>query len=286
MHPYVEYLQIILLMGLLSFILLWIAKASGYFQLPYSKEERTNLMDGKTIIVIFVIYLGMTTFIGPILAKTIRFFFSDASSILILGLLQLFLLLAIFALFYLYCNAQSPEMFKKIWKDRSVPNSKPILTDLFMGVLSWIISFPLVIAIGQLADMILHFLFGFENYEQVAVLYLKGTLGSPFMLTVALLTIMIAAPVIEEFIFRGCLQTYFKRHMRPKNAIILSALCFAFFHFASSQGVGNLSLLSSLFVFALFLGFIYQRQASLYASIGLHMTFNAVSTIRILFFPE
>ena len=74
--------------------------------------------------------------------------------------------------------------------------------------------------------------------------------------------------------------------MIPKKAIVFSALCFALFHYAPSQGMGNISLLATLFLFALFLGFIYERQASLFASIGLHMTFNAVSTFRILFFPE
>jgi membrane protease YdiL (CAAX protease family) len=74
--------------------------------------------------------------------------------------------------------------------------------------------------------------------------------------------------------------------MIPKKAIIFSALCFSLFHLAPSQGIGNISLVASLFLFALFLGFIYERQASLFASIGLHMTFNAVSTVRILFFPD
>jgi membrane protease YdiL (CAAX protease family) len=74
--------------------------------------------------------------------------------------------------------------------------------------------------------------------------------------------------------------------MVPRNAILLSALCFALFHFAPSQGIGNISLVGSLFLFALFLGFIYERQASLFASVGLHMTFNTVSTFRILFYPE
>jgi uncharacterized protein len=155
-----------------------------------------------------------------------------------------------------------------------------------MGVLTWIISFPLVIAVGQFADLLLYLFFKYENYEQVAVRYLKTTLGSPPMLAIALFTILIAAPIIEEFLFRGCLQNFFKRYMLTKNAILLSALCFSLFHFAPSQGIGNISLVVSLFLFALFLGFIYERQASLFASIGLHMTFNAVSTFRILFFSE
>ncbi|MBI3211827.1 MAG: CPBP family intramembrane metalloprotease [Simkania negevensis] len=52
------------------------------------------------------------------------------------------------------------------------------------------------------------------------------------------------------------------------------------FHLSSSQGVGNISL----FIFALYLGFLYEKQCSLFASIALHMTFNSISVIRILFY--
>src|SRR3989304_2390656 len=68
--------------------------------------------------------------------------------------------------------------------------------------------------------------------------------------------------------------------------IFLAGLCFALFHLAPSQGLGNISLIVSLFAFSCYLGFIYEKRGSLFASIGLHMTFNAVSTFRILFFPE
>ena len=78
-------------------------------------------------------------------------------------------------------------------------------------VLLWIVSFPLVIALGQLVDMLLTLFGGFQGYEQVAVRYLKTTLESPLPLTLALFTILIAAPIIEEFLFRGLLQSYLKR---------------------------------------------------------------------------
>jgi membrane protease YdiL (CAAX protease family) len=242
------------------------------------------------VIVVFAIYLGMTMLAAPILVRMVQSFYAIFSTkslpISALGWIQLFVLLCIMLFFYLYSKAQEPELFKKVWKDRKIYQSKPILIDFLMGVMTWIISFPLVIALGQLTDMILYYVYGYENYEQVAVRYLKTTLGSPPMLAVALFTILIAAPIIEEFLFRGCLQNFLKRYMIPKKAIIFSALCFSLFHLAPSQGIGNISLVASLFLFALFLGFIYERQASLFASIGLHMTFNAVSTVRILFFPD
>jgi uncharacterized protein len=286
---YVEYLQTILLFGLIGSILIWIAKSCHFFDLPHTEQKKGNPVQFKTVLAVFAIYLGMTMIISPLIASMIRSFASSADSsapFAALSWLQLIILICIFILFYLYSKTQSKSMFKGIWKDRSLPHSKSIGIDFLLGVMTWFISFPLVIALGQFTDMVLYFFFKFENYEQVAVRYLKTTLGSLEMLTVALFTILIAAPIIEEFLFRGCLQTFFKRYMPSRNAIALSALCFSLFHFAPSQGIGNISLVASLFLFALFLGFIYERQASLFASIGLHMTFNTVSTLRILFFPD
>jgi uncharacterized protein len=286
---YVEYFQTIFFFGLLGLILLWMAKSKGYFILPHTIREN-QIVNFKMVLVVFAIYLAMTMLVAPILVHLIKssyaLFSNENLPLSVLGWVQMFTLIGIFLLFYLFSKTQDPHLFKKIWKDQSNPHSKPILTDFLMGVMTWFISFPLVIAVGQLADMLLYFFFGFESYEQVAVRYLKTTLNSPQMLAIALFTILLAAPVIEEFLFRGCLQNFFKCYLRPKRAIVLSALCFSLFHFAPSQGIGNVSLVASLFLFALFLGFIYERQASLFASIGLHMTFNAVSTCRILFFPD
>ena len=290
MQVYVDYFRVIFFFGLLGGILLWIARSRGFFILSRIKDAKKTLVTLKTVIVVFAIYLSMTMIVAPILVRMLRssyaIFSHDILPIAALGWIQLFILLAIILLFYLYSKTQAPELFKRIWKDKRIPNSKPIKIDFLMGVMTWIISFPLVIAVGQFVDLVLYLFYGYENYEQVAVRYLKMTLESPPMLAVALFTILIAAPIIEEFLFRGCLQNFFKRYMVPKNAIMLSALCFSLFHFSPSQGIGNVSLVASLFVFAIFLGFIYERQASLFASIGLHITFNAVSTFRILFFPE
>ncbi len=290
MPNYVDYFRVIFFFGLLGAVLLWIAHAKGFFVLPRSKDLRKPPVTFSTIVIVFAIYLGMTMLVAPVIVRMFQALYAVFSDqrppIALLGWVQLFVLLGIMLLFYLYSKAQEPELFKRIWKDTKIPHPKPIWFDFLMGVMTWVISFPLVIAVGQFADMILYLIFKYENYEQVAVRYLKTTLGSPPMLAVALFTILVAAPIIEEFLFRGCLQNFFKRYMTTKNAILLSALCFSLFHFAPSQGIGNISLVASLFLFALFLGFIYERQASLFASIGLHITFNAVSTFRILFFPE
>ncbi len=289
-QEYIDYLEVIVLFGVLGVIFLWVAKSFGFFSLPHENEKRSHPVGAMTLVGNFAIYLAMTLFMAPLLSHIVGLFYpylaDKTTPAIVFSWVQLGNLCAIFALFYLYCRAQNPLLFGKVWKDRSVAFPRSSVVDFAMGILTWIICFPLIIAVGQLADMILYAFFGFENYEQVAVRYLKTTLASPEMLSVALFTVLIAAPVIEEFLFRGCLQGFLKRYMPTKTAIVLSSLCFALFHFAPSQGMGNISLIATLFAFALFLGFIYERQASVFASLGLHMTFNVVSSLRILFFPD
>jgi len=278
-----EHFELILLFGMLAFLTHWTAWHNGLFSLPLTNKPKEGAPNTYQLIVIFGIYLGMAYLITPLLGRIIVSLSPDnIPSMGAMGWLQFFSLSTTFLLFFLFCLRQDRTAMKKIWKDNSRPGARSIFYDFGMGVLTWIISFPLIVLIGQLSDLLVLLVFGVRNYEQVAVRYLKTTLESPSMLAMAIGTILIAAPIMEEFLFRGCLQNWFKRFAGTKAAIPLASLCFALFHLAPSQGVGNISLFISLFAFACYLGFIYERQGSLFASIGLHMTFNAVSTIRIL----
>jgi hypothetical protein len=277
-------------LGLLSFFILWLAKAKGYFVLPFEKQAAF----GPSLIslgIFFSIYLVVSLLFGPLLMYLFHFAYAKehpgfSLPIAAAGGIQLVVIGCIFLLFFLYARSEDPILFKKIWKNKSAPNALPIRYDIAMGILTWFIAFPLVALIGEISDMLLYVFCGLQNYEQVAVRYLKSNLVSLETMIIPLFIILFAAPAIEEFLFRGLLQSFFKKHMEIKKAIALSSLCFALFHFSPSQGIGNISLLVSLFTFALFLGFIYERQSSLFASLATHITFNTFSTVRILFFPE
>jgi membrane protease YdiL (CAAX protease family) len=286
---YWEYIEAILIFAPLACLLLWIAYTRGYFVLPHSRVPAKAQLSLKSVVIVFAIYLGVTIGVASVLTYLVKEIYGMKQIPIpprVLSWLQLCIFGIILLLFVLYSRTMEKTLIRKIWKDWSIPNAQPISWDIGIGILTWVISFPLVIVVGQLADLLLILISGFESYEQVAVRYLKTTLSSPEQLTIALITILLAAPIIEEFLFRGILQTYFKRYMGTPLAIICSSLCFACFHFAPSQGIGNISLIITLFTFALFLGFIYERQSSLFASIGLHMTFNAMSSFRILFMPD
>lgn len=281
-----DYLTTILLFGTLGLFALFIAKSRGFFYY----QARTNIpFSLAQLLGVFGIYLSMTLLGLPLLIACSKFIYTliykeSSFPIFILGWLQVFIIaLTFFLIRATLCN-QHKTIWKQIWKRSN--STQSIIQDIRVGILAWIVSFPLVITIGQLCDFILYAFFQLENYEQVAVRYLKKSIYSPSQLIPALLMIVCAAPIIEELLFRGCLQSYLKRYMKKGSSIIFASICFSAFHFSFSQGIGNVSLLFSLFIFSLFLGFIYERQGSLFASISLHMTLNIVSVARILLSPE
>jgi uncharacterized protein len=170
--------------------------------------------------------------------------------------------------------------FKKIFKD----STSLLSFDASVGALTWALAFPTAVVVEQISDLFIFFFFHVESYNQTAVLYLKMMMNTPGLLALALTTILIFAPLLEEFLFRGILQTYLKKHFSQKVAIVISSLCFALFHLAPSQGAGNIPLFFSLMTLGLFLGFLYEKQRSLFAPIALHVTFNSISSFYILIF--
>ena len=273
-------IQIILLFGLMGLVTNFIAWKKGYYNL---RSLEAPPIAFKHVLSVFCIYLGAVLLLAPYLTQLfLKFSAGHPPSFGMIVSLQFVIILAMAIALIIYCRMNEKEIFRRIWKSTT---SSPLL-DIGIGVISYALAFPIVAIVGQFFDLILYIIFSLEKYEQVAVRYLKSTLQSPLQLALALVSILIIAPILEEFLFRGALQNYLKRWFGTKAAILLAAACFAFFHFSPSQGLGNLSLIPSLLTFACFLGFVYERQGSLYASIALHMTFNLASSMRILFFPE
>ncbi len=174
-----------------------------------------------------------------------------------------------------------PPIRKSIWQPGPHADFK---SDALLALAAWLISMPAVLLSSHLLELLLYFFFGqIQLPDQIAVLFLKMTLGYPFYFFQTSFTIAILAPIVEELLFRGFLQSYLRRYFNSLPAICLSSACFAIFHFSREQGLGNLPILGSLFIFALFLGFLYERQGSLRSPILLHGLFNALSIANLYF---
>ena len=275
-----------LFVALLALLFNWIAYRKKFY---YFNAQPKTLIPLSTfeLITCFAIYLIFSLILAPIFAKFYLEYlkFKDPAaislSIFAISSFQLITMGTIFFGLMLFMDIHNPSALTRLWKDK-LKNSRSIFYDFGTGMIAWALSFPLVVVLSQLSDFLIETLIGPEQYEQAAVRFVKTAMQAPGALVMSMVSVIIFAPIVEEFLFRGCLQNYLKLHFGTKAAIQLSALCFALFHLTPSQGIGNFSLAVSLFLLGLFLGFLYEKQNSLFASIGLHMTFNTVSAMRII----
>jgi membrane protease YdiL (CAAX protease family) len=79
---------------------------------------------------------------------------------------------------------------------------------------------------------------------------------------------LVAAPLFEEFIFRGVLYGGFRRSVGPAKAAVFSAAVFAIVHPAIAT--------APVFVLGVLAAVAFERSRSLLSSVIIHMTYNAV----------
>ncbi len=264
--------------GFLALLLLFIGKRRGFFQ--FDPPEWPVPITLFHLIGAFAIYFIGSTLITKIIVtfwqKEIMFQFMSYSSWFNFGLsFFIFVLLTL----YFLCL---PEQVKTGILRRE---KHPLIEDVWAAFYAWIMAFPFVLFLSQVLEFLIIKVFQLPQIpEQVAVKFLKSTFDNPTYFVLAVISIIILAPLIEETLFRGFLQSYIRKHLGPRQAIVITSACFSFFHYAAGQGLGNISIILSLFVLALFLGFLYEKRGSLLAPMVLHASFNMVSVINLYLF--
>ena len=130
MEEYASYVKSLLFFIFCSILFLRIAQSTGFFRLPASVRHRPYL-PLKAILVVFAIYLIITTLVAPACGWLVESFylkwFKSSPPNEAFGILQVVFLILIFVLFYLYCHAQNSHLFKEIWKTYAIEHPKPIL---------------------------------------------------------------------------------------------------------------------------------------------------------------
>jgi len=279
------HLKMALLFGLIGALTSFVAYKCSFFRLKPTFHPPLKI---NYPLIGLILYVCIFVFSAPLIIRFLesRFFelgeMIHHSPMILMTLAQIFSIVFVAIFLFLFSLIQPYETNHTIWNASGKCSLRSFGRNFGLGILIWFIGFPAVVFFNQIAEFLSYILFGVSGIEQVAVRYLRLIAESPHLLVIALFSILIAAPIIEELVFRGFIQTYFKQKWGFKWALILSSLFFALFHIAPSQGIGNFPLIVSLFTLALFLGFLYERQGSLIAPIALHMTFNSISVIRIL----
>lgn len=268
--------------SLIALIVFFIARWAGYFRLPPSLKK-TPVTFRQTLGV-FLIYILLAYLILPLLTiGMIRLFnFQNLSREAMISI-QIALLFLLFFCLSSYCFLiQSQSRDYIFWGSRK-PNAKLTLKSILMGLVSWFVSYPFVFLVGMITSLISLAIWKEAKVEQVAVKQLKMTMGHPALFGIMIFLVVIIVPFMEELLFRGFLQSFLKNFLGRIGGIIVTGIIFAVVHFSPSQGTGNFQLICSLFVLALFLGFIYEREGSLWAPFSLHAFFNGFSVLLIIF---
>ncbi|WP_234733150.1 CPBP family intramembrane glutamic endopeptidase [Tellurirhabdus bombi] len=105
--------------------------------------------------------------------------------------------------------------------------------------------------------------------------WMEKILASSFTKS-AIWTVVLAAPILEEVLFRGVILDGFLKQYNPAKAIVWSAVLFGIIHLNPAQAVGG-------FLIGLALGWLYYRTQSLWLCIFLHFVNNALSSIPLLY---
>ncbi len=131
-----------------------------------------------------------------------------------------------------------------------------------------------VIALAMLVTKAL----GISGESQDAVLYLQSASTLQDRIPMIAMAVIVA-PVAEETIFRGYLHGVIRKYGGHWCAIGVNSLLFAAIH-------GHAPSLGGLFVLAVALSLVYEHTGSLWAPIAMHATFNTITVVAALAWPD
>lgn len=153
---------------------------------------------------------------------------------------------------------------------------KPIGNNIFYGVYGYAIASPLILVMSMITG---HLLKNAPDPSNPVIPIIMAVKGTVTIIAIIGLT-SIAAPIVEELLFRGVLFNALKLSYGVWPAIIISGLVFGSLH---PVGIAEILVLSSLG--CVFAWMTYTRQ-SLMPSMTAHCINNLTSTLLLLFLMQ
>lgn len=263
-------------------LITYIAQKNGFYSLPEPSNITVRHLFFRDVVGVFSFFLLVQIVIVPFIAREIMIWMDGSVEAVKLttiqqGWINVCSVVSSAAIITLFCKVLEPRTASIVLG----ASKRKFSNDLGFGVLTWIIAYPAVVLVNQCFAIIGHYFEPSAPVDQVAVKYLKLTFQDPSLYWVTVIMITFLVPCIEETLFRGFLQTWLVQRYGLLKGILGASTIFTLFHYSSSQGWHNIELLASLFLLSCYLGFVYVKRRSLWSSIGLHMTFNAVSILLI-----
>jgi membrane protease YdiL (CAAX protease family) len=158
------------------------------------------------------------------------------------------------------------------------------------AILASLIVLPLTFFVTEITQWLLYLL-NVEHPSEHMLLRIFSEKDNPLLHAMIILSAVIVAPIVEEFLYRGHLQSAFvsllqriRANVNPEPmdlsvdrairwiAIVVTSIVFAAAH-------QELWMMLPIFFLSLCLGYVYERTQNLWVTILLHMTFNAANVI-------
>jgi membrane protease YdiL (CAAX protease family) len=267
----------VLLVRVLGAGLLSLGLIAGAGNQAIERRARGEAYAGPSPIIVFAAILVVTNFVAALLGPVLLALF-DALALdtsgpvaqLVAGLLTALVGIGLVRLLVVGTGALS-------WSEMQIrrPNRKA-LDDLATGAALAIPTIGLTLIVARVLLLIF-------QVEPESPLPPTGQISG---LLLQLVTGAMIAPIWEEIVYRGFSLTAWQRSLGADRAIVRASLLFALAHVVGIQAgslgeaigliaVGALSRLPVAWV----LGLVFVRRRSIWASIGLHATFNGVLLI-------
>lgn len=137
---------------------------------------------------------------------------------------------------------------------------------------------PIIWALGWLNSLI-PFPEWYIEFEEVQNKILEDFLRGDFILWLALLNIGFVPAICEELLFRGYIQSLFKRSIGVAGALIIPGILFGLYHLKLTQVI-PLSLIGIL------LAWITYKSDSLYPAMLAHLVNNGGTVVLAYYLPD
>ncbi len=265
--------ELICLAGLILFAR-WLLKTSlGAKALADSTPRRNNMPIYLPFVPLFIWFgaVSLTASIAKILFGDLRSWQNDFLDNLILCIGEL---TAIAVIIFL-----ARAHFARRLKGFGL-NIKTIAKDFFAAFVNLLTVWPLITAAIILTMFFGELIWGQEyqmqQHQQLKLVTEYSQLPLRILIVIAA---VVAAPVVEEMLFRGLFQSTIRSFFEIRNgawpAILISSGLFTIIH-------ANTGHWPALFVLGICLGYAYEKSGSLFRPIFIHSLFNAASIIAVL----
>ena len=146
-------------------------------------------------------------------------------------------------------------------------------SDVKTGLKHYLIVLPVIIASGFIVDFVLR-AFGIEPEQQGIInnILSEDSLG---VLTFMVFFGMLAAPIAEELLFRGFLQSAVRITCDKLQTVLISGFVFALIHW-------NVHVFLQIFILGLLLAYLFEMTGSLVAPITVHVCHNTITLVFLI----